>query len=107
MTDVLASLRAKIAENAGEKDEPVELSFDEAALLLAEGDRVHTYVEGGVMLLGADWDRDEALRFLRVGKPQLAGPAASGMGHGLVARRLNGDGTPVFFATRDLEAAVS
>ncbi len=73
------------------------LTYDEAVAMLPDDDRIHTFLQGGWALLGADWDRDDVLSLLRTGKPELSGETATRMGHGLVAWR---NDEPVFIATR-------
>lgn len=81
-------------------DDVVTLGYEDAAALLPDGEEIHTFLDGGVALIGADWNRDQILALLRTGNPELSGPAATGMGHGIVAFR-NGDRSkPVFIATR-------
>lgn len=76
------------------------LSYDEAVALLPDGDTIHTFLDGGVSLIGADWDRSAILALLRDAHPEIevTGPAAQSMGHGMAAYRA--DGTPVFIETR-------
>ena len=79
-------------------DDVVLLSYDEAVALLPEGERIHTILDSGIALLGADWDRDQVLDLLRTtDRREVTGPAAQAMGHGLAAFR---DGEPVFIETR-------
>jgi hypothetical protein len=76
----------------------VLLSYDEAVALLPEGDKIHTFVDGGLALVGADWDRDDILRLLReTERREVTGPAAQAMGHGMAACRDTG---PVFIKTK-------
>jgi hypothetical protein len=75
----------------------VALTYEEAVALLPEGERVHTIIDGGVALLGADWDREDVLALLRTGRPELSGAQATARGHGLVAFPATG---PVFIETR-------
>lgn len=80
-------------------DEPVLLSYDEAAAMLPDGDRIHTFLDAGGALVGANWDRAEILELLETsGRREVTGPAAQGFGHGLAAYRA--DGVPVFIKTR-------
>ena len=75
------------------------LSYDEAVALLPDGDSVHTFLDGGFVLIGADWDRTDILTLLETtSRREVTGDAAQGMGHGLAAYRA--DGTPVFIETR-------
>ncbi len=78
--------------------ERVYLSYEEAAAMLPPGDKVHTFAHPGVgMVIGADWDREEVLSLLKVGKPELSGEMSAGLGHGLVAHRP--DGRALFIET--------
>jgi len=80
-------------------DEPVLLSYEEAVALLPDGDRVHTFLDAGGALVGADWDRADILRLLETSsRREVSGPAAQGFGHGLAV--LRDDGVPVFIKTR-------
>ena len=81
-------------------NEPKQLTYDEAVALLPDGDTVHTFLQAGPTLLGADWDRAKILELLRQADPEieLTGPAAQSMGHGMAA--YDEDGTPVFIETR-------
>jgi hypothetical protein len=86
-------------EGIGMNDEPELLTCDEAAALLPDGDRVHTFLNPGGILVGADWDRAEILTLLRDSpRREVTGPEAQSFGHGLAA--LREDGTIVFIATR-------
>jgi hypothetical protein len=78
--------------------ERVQLTYEQAEALLPDGEQVHTFLDGGVALIGADWDRDQVLALLRDGHPELSGESATAMGHGLVAFRP--DAGPVFIETR-------
>ena len=78
--------------------ERIKLTYEQAVALLPEGDEIHTYLSDDNVLVGADWDRDSVLDLLREGAPELAGPAATKAGHGLVAFRADG---PVFIATQE------
>jgi hypothetical protein len=90
-------------ETAGQ-DEPEFLTYDQAVALLPDGDRIHTFVDGGLAILGADWDRADILVLLEMtSRREVTGPSAQSMGHGLAAFRA--DGEPVFIATRSLGEA--
>ena len=60
---------------------PVPLEAVEHRL---QGDRIHTIRQIGLVLLGADWDRDKLLARIRQWGCEEAGPAASASGHTLV-----------------------
>jgi hypothetical protein len=82
-----------------DSDKIILLSYEEAVALLPDGDRVHTFLDSGIALVGADWDRADILSLLeRTERREVTGPAAQGFGHGLAAFRE--DGTPVFIKTR-------
>jgi len=75
------------------------LTYDEAVALLPDGDDIHTFLDGGIALIGADWDRAAILLLLEnTERREVTGPAAQSMGHGLAAYRA--DGKPVFIETR-------
>ena len=79
------------------------LTYDEAVALLPDGERIHTFLDGGTALIGANWDRADILALLREAGPEIeaTGPAARSVGHGLAAYRP--DGVPVFIETRPAE----
>jgi hypothetical protein len=80
-------------------DEPVLLTPEQAEALLPDGGDIHTFLNPGGMLLGADWRREQVLELLRTSdRREVTGPAAQSMGHGLCAFR--DDGVPVFIETR-------
>jgi hypothetical protein len=81
-------------------DEPEFLTYDEAVALLPGGERIHTFMQAGPVVIGADWDRAKILELLREAGPEIevTGPSAQSMGHGLAAYRA--DGEPVFIETR-------
>lgn len=81
-------------------DEIVLLSYDEAVALLPEGDGdIHTFLDAGITLIGADWRREQVLDLLRAtDRREVTGPAAQSMKHGLAAFRA--DGASVFIETR-------
>lgn len=82
-------------------DGTVLLTYDEAVALLPDGDTIHTFLDGGVALIGADWDRSEVLTLLaETDRREVTGPGAQGVGHGLAAYR---DGEPVFIQARQWE----
>lgn len=68
----------------------VDLDPDEALRLLKSGDEIHTFLNPGGMLVGADWSRHEATELIwKSSRRCLGGPMASDMGHGLVVFRGN------------------
>lgn len=62
------------------------LTYEEAVSLPPEGDSVHTFINMGFGLCGADWSREEILDKLRKSEIiELTGQMARGMNHGLCA----------------------
>ncbi len=60
--------------------------YEQAVNMLADGDTIHCYTNPmPSVMVGADWDREEVLAFLKTNKPELAGKIATGMGHALHA----------------------
>lgn len=76
----------------------VFLTAEQAEAMLADGDTVHTFRRADFFLIGADWQRQAVVEYLRSGRPELAGPGATATGHGLACT--DADGSVVFFATR-------
>jgi hypothetical protein len=94
----MADQEATMSDETG--DEIILLSYEEAVALLPDGDRIHTFLDGGVALLGADWDRAKILDLLKWSeRREITGPAAQSFGHGLAAIRRD-DGVLVFIKTR-------
>lgn len=73
-------------------------SAADAALLIADGPTVHTFVQQGSVTIGEDWPRDKVIALLEEGNPEIAGPVAAGMHHGLVA--FDAAGGAVYIETR-------
>ncbi len=62
------------------------LTVEQAMDLLKPGEYVHCFrTPAPAMLIGADWKRSEVEAHFRKHAPELAGPAATGMGHGVSA----------------------
>ena len=74
------------------------ISSDAAIAMLPDRDRINTFRQTGIGLLGADWDRTEIVKAIENGKPQLAGETAMKMGHALVISEI-GSG-PLFIETK-------
>lgn len=91
---------------ADDTSDRVFLSYDDAVALLPDGEEIHTFVNpSNNMLVGADWSREHILELLKTGAPELAGDAATSMGHGLVAFRVvdmekEVKRDPIFIATK-------
>ncbi len=83
------------------EDKRVILSREQANAAMPDGDYVHTFMQAsapGMVLLGADWKREEILSLADIGKVELSGETATRMKHGLVAFSTDGQ---VFVATKD------
>lgn len=60
------------------------LSFSEAVKFLPETEEIHTTVDAGWAVLGADWDRKKVLEEMeRATEIRVSGPNAQASGHGL------------------------
>ena len=60
------------------------ITANEAIALLPEGEYIHTFIESGIALIGADWLREEVIDL--IGKSdclELTGGMARSMNHGL------------------------
>jgi len=77
--------------------ERVKLSPEDLDKMMPEGDQVHTYMQGGFTLIGADLDRLEVLKAATEYGCELSGDQATAMKHGAVT--WTEDGSPVFIET--------
>lgn len=60
------------------------ITTDEAIRLLPEGEEIHTFIANGMVLIGADWSRDDIIEILRTADHiEITGPHARGMKHGI------------------------
>ena len=77
----------------------VMLTPEQAESMLAEGDTVHTFLNPGGILLGADWNRQEAVDLIKSShQREIGGSMCQSMGHELVVWR--DEQTPVYMATK-------
>lgn len=61
------------------------LTFEEAEAMLPKAERIHTLRQGPIgVWWGADWDRSKILDVFKKFKPELAGPVATNIKHGIV-----------------------
>ena len=61
------------------------LTIDEAQSLLPDGDEIHTFIQQGYAIIGADWSREDIIgQIKKCQVREITGPAARGMNHGLV-----------------------
>jgi len=61
-----------------------KLTYEEAVSLLPDGDTIHTYMQAGPTIVGADYSRKRVLDLLRNNNPELSGFMAAGIDHGMV-----------------------
>jgi hypothetical protein len=82
-------------------DPKLIITVEEAISVLSDDDTVHNFAQAGPMLIGVDYDRDQAIDALRGAiQIEISGPAARGMGHGLAVWS---DKTSVSFFEADPE----
>lgn len=63
----------------------VILTAEEAISLLPEGEHIHNFVSGGMMLIGCDYDREDAIKAIREAEQrEIGGDACKRMNHALV-----------------------
>lgn len=67
------------------------ITAEEAINVLPEGKTIHTFLSNGVMLVGADWDREDVLE--KINDPEylieITGPESRSLGHGLAVYHKN------------------
>lgn len=82
-------------------DDKVIITADEAASLLQDGKYVHNYANpAGGMLLGVDYDRDDAIEAFRKAKQiEIGGPGCKAIKHPLAVW---GDDNHVTFFAADM-----
>ena len=62
------------------------VTHEEAVALLPDGEYVHTIVNNGCAMVGADWSREDILKELHSKEViELTGEHARSMGHGICA----------------------
>lgn len=82
-----------------DKDESVTLSFDQAVALLPDGDEVHTFLNPGGILVGANWPREKILEVIKEHGAEVSGDQAQRMKHGIVITQYGSHG-PLFIETK-------
>jgi hypothetical protein len=60
--------------------------------------RVHTFLGGRGLTIGADWDLADVIAEMGRYRPEPSGPSATAMGHGIVLA--DGRPSPLFLATK-------
>ena len=78
-------------------EERVFLTKEQAISMLPDGDSVHTIVQCGFGLIGADWSKEKMLSTIDKHRFELSGKITTSMGHGMTFR--NGTGY-VFVETK-------
>lgn len=80
-------------------DDKLRLTFEEAKSILIDGTTVHNFVNPGPnMLLGCDYDREDAIAVLKTARSlEIGGGFCKGMGHALAV--FDADGRLSFFQT--------
>jgi len=69
--------------------------------LLPPGDKVHTFIEKGPMLIGADWSREKIVNAIaRADRFGISGVLARGFGHGIYCAHPDRANITLFVATR-------
>lgn len=62
------------------------ITYDEAVSILPDGEYIHTFINGGFGLMGADWSREDILDKLSKSEViELTGEQARSMNHGMCA----------------------
>lgn len=62
------------------------ITYEQAVSVLPDGEYVHTFINNGMGLIGADWSREEILEKLKTSEViELTGKQARAMGHGICA----------------------
>jgi len=64
-------------------DERKVLTKEEALAMLPDGDFIHTFMQSGLMLLGADSTRERILKEMEIHEFEISGEQATKMGHGI------------------------
>ena len=66
---------------------PYDVSLTDAIARLGPGQDVHTFIQAGPVLVGADWSGEDVIAAMRQYGVQNAGEQACRMGHTLVIIR--------------------
>ena len=77
---------------------------EDAINLLPEGETVHTFLNSGMCLVGADWGREELIAKIRsVGYREITGSMARSMNHGLALWSAGDKRGDVLFVETDMD----
>lgn len=72
------------------------ITKEQAISVLPDGETIHTFLNPGFGLVGADWERDDILdKIEKSDVVELTGPGARGMGHGMEAGAGRSSARPV------------
>jgi hypothetical protein len=96
-TEMINKPTSKALPSSTGSVERVKLSPEELDTMMPKGEQVHTFMQGGFTLIGADWDRSSILKTAKENGAELSGEQATAMKHGAVT--WTEDGSPVFIET--------
>lgn len=75
------------------------LTFENAIKFLPEGEHIHTFMQGGLALIGCDHSRESLIETLKNAKEiHVSGPSAQAMKHGLAVFETD-ESEPLFVET--------
>ncbi len=84
------------------EQEKAHLTPEQLDAIMPAGQMVHTFMEAGNMLLGAEWERQKLLKEAKENGAELAGEQATALKHGAVVWIMRGTNRiPVFVATKE------
>ena len=89
-------MRETDEKRAGQEGGRVFLTVEQAMAALVEGEYVHAFRQGGFALIGADWEREKVREHMEEHRPELMGPTAAALKHGIGCIDAHG---PVAFET--------
>ena len=85
-------------------DNRIYLNPEAAIALLPEGNEIHTFINIGISLVGADWIRDDLIMKIRsVDYREVTGRMARSMKHGLALYRHGDKHDDVLFVETNME----
>lgn len=84
--------------------ERIFIKPDQAISLLPEGNEIHTFINVGFGLVGADWSRDDIIMKIRsVDYREIAGSSARSMKHGLALWSHGAKQDDILFVETDMD----
>lgn len=66
-----------------DKNKRYKLTKEEAIKMLPDKEYIHTFRNGSIALVGADWSRENMLEMIEKLEFELSGENATEMGHGM------------------------